>query len=303
MTLSEAFELFKTRLELDATYQDVIARRHAAIRQCIENVMPGARTQLIGSLQRKTRIDPLSGLKDFDIDILVEMGSFISWSPPGQGIFCDGALNSLETAIKSNLKYRKMGVQEDRPAIIVPYTDGSIVEVVPAYRDNFPDHTPSGRAYYVPRASRWVLADYDYDADYVSRMNKNSKNLLIPCIKMLKAWRRNLAPALRSYHLEILTLNSMPDVMNFYAQKKWQITWQSLIYGFFLLAEEKLPLTVKIPGSLSEPADYYLQINERNNIISLLRKCADWIEHSFSKAESEAIKMWREIFGEPFPAG
>src|SRR5437660_12489940 len=76
MTVSETFEQFLSGLELDKSYQEIVEDRHAAVRDYLESRLPGVRTQLIGSLQRRTRIDPLTGLQDFDIDILVELFSF-----------------------------------------------------------------------------------------------------------------------------------------------------------------------------------------------------------------------------------
>lgn len=75
MTVSETFEQFLSGLELDKSYQEIVEDRHAAVRDYLESRLPGVRTQLIGSLQRRTRIDPLTGLQDFDIDILVELSN------------------------------------------------------------------------------------------------------------------------------------------------------------------------------------------------------------------------------------
>jgi hypothetical protein len=55
MTVSEAFEQFLSGLGLDNSYQDIVEGRHAAVRDYLEGELPGARTQLIGSLQRHTR--------------------------------------------------------------------------------------------------------------------------------------------------------------------------------------------------------------------------------------------------------
>ena len=92
MTVSETFEQFLSGLELDKSYQEIVEDRHAAVRDYLESRLPGVRTQLIGSLQRRTRIDPLTGLQDFDIDILVELFSFERWALPGQGFTGEDAL-------------------------------------------------------------------------------------------------------------------------------------------------------------------------------------------------------------------
>ena len=303
MKLAEAFDVFKTRLELSDSYGDIVQRRHAAVRECVERALPFARTQLIGSLQRKTRINPLKGLDGFDIDILVELGSFDHWETPERGITCQTALGLGETAIASNLSYRKKGIEQDQPAIVVPYDDGSYVEVVPAYRDQFPNHIPIGRAYYVPRTGRWTLSDYDYDAEQISVANtKLAGGRLIPAIKMLKAWRRNLVPSLRSYHLEVLALGIVPVVVEFYRNSNLVLGWSQLLCHFFELAAERIAVSSAIPGSLSEPADYYLSGADRQRIASSMRSCCEAAKASLSCNDSQSIQLWRLILGEPFPA-
>ena len=109
MTVSETFEQFLSGLELDKSYQEIVEDRHAAVRDYLESRLPGVRTQLIGSLQRRTRIDPLTGLQDFDIDILVELFSFERWALPGQGFTGEDALARVEGAVKDGVRYRMFG--------------------------------------------------------------------------------------------------------------------------------------------------------------------------------------------------
>jgi hypothetical protein len=303
MTLAEAFDIFKSRLELNSSYDDIVQRRHAAVRECIERALPTVRTQLIGSLQRKTRIDPLQGLKGFDVDILAELGAFVVWAHPGQRITCESALEAGEKAIASNLKYRKKGIQEDQPAIIVPYDDGSYVEVVPAYRDRFPDHQPNGRAYYIPHSGHWTLADYDYDAEAISSANKQTNGRVVAAIKMLKAWRRNLVPDLRSYHLEVLALAIVPSVVKAYEAANATLTWAQLLVHFFTLATSRIQEPAIIPGSLSERADYYFTTENRQRIAQIMQTCGEAGKPDLSKTSAQDVALWRKILGEPFPPG
>jgi hypothetical protein len=301
--LAESFSYFKQRLELDPSYQTVIEARHAAVRDCIERAIPGAETHLIGSLQRRTRIDPPTGLEDFDIDILVVLGRFDHWVPVGDGSgnSPDRALDRIEAAVRTRLFYRRLGIEQDRPAIVLPYDDGSRVEVVPAFRDDFPDSFPRGRAYWVPRTNEWHRADYDYDAQVISATNQANDGLLIPCIKMLKAWRRNLVPLLRSYHLEVLALNSFPIVLDV-AKRNAAPTWPMLLQGFFQCAAEDMRRGVTIRGSLSEPPDYYLSPVEREAIAAMIQKCHEASLRYSTASDSVALQGWRSILGRPFPA-
>jgi hypothetical protein len=65
------FVKMKQNLELNPSFDETIQVRHNAIRSSLENNGVAVRdTKLIGSLQRKTRIQPREG-DEFDIDILV----------------------------------------------------------------------------------------------------------------------------------------------------------------------------------------------------------------------------------------
>jgi SMODS domain-containing protein len=302
LTIATVFREFKSRLELDDSYESIVQARHKAIRDCIENNVPGARTQLIGSLQRRTRIDPLTGLKDFDIDVLVELGSFVGFLGPGAGVSCDNALDMVESAIKTNLIYRRKSIEEDRPTITVPYDDGSYVEVVPAYRNENPSFPPTGRAYWIPHSRLWRLADYDYDADYISSMNQRHEERLIPCIKMLKALKRNLTPYFRSYHLEVVIAHTFPAIISYYKHKGIDPSWDTLIYQILSLAPDTIRGGVTIPGSLSEAPDSYLDSPHKEVLALQIERCAKAAAQTFGMLDSAAIEVWRNIFGSPFPS-
>ena len=302
MTLAEAFEEFRGRLELDASYDALVQQRHIAVRQYVERRFHRARTQLIGSLQRRTRIDPQQGLQGFDIDILVELGDFQRFVPQG-GVAPSDAMDSVESTVKGNVNYRRMGAYEDQPTIIIPYSDGSTVELVPAYRDNTSLNNPPGRAYWVPRAGRWALADYDFDAQYVSNMNQSFLRKVVPCIKMLKAWRRNLVPLLRSYHLEVLVCAILPRVIKAIEKQGSSLPWPLLLYGLFLNLQDTIYYPAQIPGSLSEPADYYLDNSDRQRIAKAAEVSTNYAKLAFDVPPTKAMQMWRELLGTPFPGG
>jgi len=203
--ISQAFNEFKSRLELSETLQKAVSTHHNAIRDWIESSHSGIETSLIGSLQRKTRIQPRS--KDvFDIDILVVLGSFTSWASYGQGVTPSDALNELDKIMRGHEGYEKMDLHKDFPTVTFNYADGTKAELVPAYRDYIGDTPTRGRGYWIPKnQSDWALADYDYDADYISQKNKETAGYLVPTMKMLKAAKRNLFSEMKSYHLETIS--------------------------------------------------------------------------------------------------
>jgi len=304
-TISEAFSEFKSRLELSKSFQEKITVHHNAIREWIESYNPKIETKLIGSLQRKTRIQPRSN-DTFDIDILVILGSFERWVSSG-GIAPRDALDKVEDIISKHETYDKMGPETDSSTIIINYADNTKVELVPAYIDNIGQYTdrtpalPKGRGYWIPKRNRWALADYDYDAEYISKKNEETDRYLVPTIKMLKAAKRNLFPIMKSYHLEVLAVNIIPSIVSYLKNNGYQTSYPFLIYSFFLMAKDEIIKSARIPDSKSPNADEYLDHNAKYRLSEMLKKISDYCESLGKLSGREAIGGWRELFGEPFP--
>ena len=308
LTVAQAFDQFKSRLELNQSFQDAVTTHHNAIRSWIESYSTNIKTQLIGSLQRKTRIPPRPNGDTFDIDILIVLGSFARWVP-FVGISPTLALKEVEHIVAQNETYERMGPETDSPAIIVEYQDDIKIELIPAYVDQVgyaPNGTPTppvGRGYWIPKNNRWVLADYDYDAYYISEANKGIGGYLIPTIKMLKSAKRNLFQDMKSYHLELLATSIIPHTIKYFKEQRWQISYPWLVYYFFLVCKDEILKEVNIPGSKSSPADGYMTLVRKQEISRLFNKIASHCKTTFSINDKDAIPAWNKLFSVPFPSG
>jgi hypothetical protein len=313
ITLKQAFNEFKSRLELSESFQQKISQRHKAVRTWVEKY--GYETKLIGSLQRKTRIAPR---KDdiFDIDILVTMGDFTRVAYPWEKrISPKEALDNLYEIILENERYAKMEPEKDYPTIIIEYSDNTKVEIVPAFKDYIDE--PKGRGYWIPKTyNEWDIADYDYDADYISQKNQRCEGLLIPTIKMLKAIKRVHFPQMKSYHLEVLATKIVSHTINLsltigakiinYPCEKLTDDW-CLLMDFFKKAQRDIFTKARLERSKSPPADNYLIDEEKKK----LSECFNRLHEIFYEinelyykrriSDKIAIEKFREIFGEPFP--
>lgn len=306
-TVQQAFNEFGSRLELSQSYQNSVTTHHNAIRRWIESFEPDVKTILIGSLQRKTRIQPRPNQDSFDIDILVVLGSFQRWVSSG-GISPWDALHKVEDVVSQNTTYRRMGPETDSPAIIVEYSDNIKVELVPAYLDQVghaPDGTPTppvGRGYWIPKSNGWAITDYEYDAAYVSIVNQNTDGYLIPVIKMLKAAKRNLFSKMMSFHLEVLATSIIPAVIGHYKQSMVPLSYPHVISGFFFLCKDEISKPASIPGSKSQASDTYMTTAKQSEMSRLFEEIASYCANALSMNDSDAIKAWRRLFGPPFPA-
>jgi hypothetical protein len=306
--LTKHFEMLQSNLELKDTHQQLIEQRHNAVREYLENnSTKSIKTKLIGSLQRKTKIHPLPE-SVFDIDILVILGTFTYRSP--NGLLPSHALGELDTLLNTSQRYSAMNPVQDAPTVTFPYADGKIkVELVPAYVDQIGlslDGTQTyqtGRCYWVAKDHGWEVADYDFEAIYLSEMNKATGSRLIPFIKVLKALKRNVlnVDGLDAIHLEILATELLPGLIARRIANGFPINTPLLLLDFIIEAPKYVNGPINFQGShfpdrhIKEPALSYLPralpiVSE--NIIGLLNP---------SMSETTRIEGWRQLLGNVFP--
>lgn len=292
--VSQAFTSLRTRLELDSSYDELVQHRHNAIRTFLKNNLPWCETKLLGSVQRRTRIDPLRGLEGFDIDLLVQLGTFSSFSPCG--VTALQALSQVYDITSGTSRYSDSFA--DAPTITVNYADGMVVELVPAYADGTRVQSPPHNAFWIPGNGVWRPADYDFDAAYITQQNQSTSGLLVPLIKMLKAWRRTrLDSFLRSYHLEVMAANILPSAISTIQREGRLLTWPLLVWSFFAWANTRS----QVPGTFSEPTDYYMTDLSRAVVEAEMNRCEALARRAIDIDGSSSLEIWRDIFGQPFP--
>lgn len=300
INISQAFNEFKSRLELNNTLQEAVTTHHETIRSWVESFKSTIKTELIGSLQRKTRIQPRTN-DTFDIDILVVLGEFHGIAKDGTGVSPSDAIDELYKIMRKHGVCRKMNPQKDYPTVFIEYEDNIKVELVPAYRDFI--YEPKERGYRIPKTySEWISADYDYDAEYISNKNKECEGWLIPTIKMLKAIKRNLFPEMKSYHLEVLATSVIPLIVECYKNKKIQLSFPNLICGFFFIAKDKLLKDCSIEGSKSPDPSKYMILSQKQKLAKSFAEIANYCEEIIKLDGRDGIESWKKLFGDPFPS-
>jgi hypothetical protein len=303
--IEDTFLKLKSNLELSDTFQSAVSTQHNAVRSVVENAGLKVETRLIGSLGRRTRIPPKPG-QDFDIDVLVIMGSFYNWVSEG-GVSTDKAMNDVHGAVVRTDRYSKMRPELDHPTITFQYGNGVAMELVPGYRDQIGKRQdgstfePKGRAYWVPASrGRWELADYDYEAEQITAINKSTGGVLIPTVKMLKAAKREHFPSMKSYHLEVITSQMLPGIIQAYKDKGVTPTYPMLIASVLFHLEGKLDREWGIPGSLSPPFTVPAAVKAE------LQGGNGWLQTTVQKAynaetDAEAHQTWKLIFKDDLP--
>ena len=301
--IAKAFEKLKTNLELKPTFDGLIQQKHKAVRDAVEKAIPGSKTKLIGSVGRKTRIHPREE-DAFDIDILVEMGSFHQWISSG-GITPDFAGTQLKNAVTENERYKSMDPEVDHPVVLFEYADGVKVELVPAYRDMIgvsPEglrHGAVGRGYWIPKNGKWELVDYDLETDYISSQNSTADGYLIPTVKMLKAMKREFFPDMSSFYLEVLAALVIPHVIKTAKANYVPITYHYLVREFISIAPNLFGISIGVPGSNSK--EMILSSQEQAAYKRTYSTIREYLELHDNSEASEQLKAWKKILGNPFP--
>lgn len=306
-TMKAHFDKMRENLELSTKFQDEVSTRHKAIRSAIANISSSIQdTKLIGSLQRKTRIQPLDD-DEFDIDILVVMGSFYCWTPPGAGVSAHAAQTELLSTLHDSDRYSQFEPRSDAPTVTLQF-ERLKVELVPAYRDQIgvtssgKSTLPLGRGYWVPTSNGWEIADYDLDASEISRLNAACGMRLVPTIKMLKAIKRHRFPQLKSWALEILAAQIVPVAISLRAYEKLEPYSDSeLLQLFFDIAKGILDAPLSLVGSNSPPVTLtrFETLPLRATFSQISSEIAALERLTSQRAKAEG---WRRIFGDCFPA-
>ncbi len=311
MDIQEAFATTLSRIELNPTRVQLASQRYTAIKQVIEQALPGKTVTQIGSFQRKTKIRPLDLSDKLDIDLLVKFKT-ARWSlfgVPGVWGIPESALDKIQRVLVADQTYRIMRPKPDAPTVSLTYADQFTFEIVPALVDKTGryNHQPGEPDCYLVGLNRdtWSPADYDYEAAYISSLNKQTGGRLVPSIKLIKAFLRGhgLSPdPLKSFHIEILCTRIIPPIIA--SWEAYGLNWgyhQVLAY-FLCNVGSQLAGPVALPNSYSPQ----VQVNLSPADVQALKSKVDQLGQSAQKLcklkdAPDMLKRWREFFGDPFP--
>jgi hypothetical protein len=306
-TVNGAFEELLKRIELDPTRVAVASQRYNSVKATIEGALPGKTVSQVGSFQRKTKIRPADLGDGLDIDAVVNFKRFTQYGTGSGGISPAQALETVRSALVSNMTYRVMSPVKDHPTVCLKYADGMSLELIPAFADGtgtYP-HPGLGIDCYVigTSAGIWTSADYDYDAAMISSLNGMAKDKLVPAIKLIKAYFRSATIPLKSFHTEILAANIVPSTIIEWEKKGYEYGYHHILASFLAQASKIATIPVALSGSYSKPLDSDLSQATLATIGTFLASRAEvaWTLCA-DKFVTSALVGWRAFFGEPFPA-
>jgi len=288
MTVSDAFEVFKSELELPDRKQSEAAAAQQDIRARVAGYLDVPSSFLSGSYARYTKIFPL---KDIDL-IIVRNRERVRLTYDGSGIPAVQALDEVVGAVQRAYP-RSATVTKQARSVNVELSGLDFgFDLIPAWLRH-----PDG--YWIPDADRgaWLPTDPDAHARFMTQANERCGGKLKPVIKMVKHWSRNNYDLLGSFHLELLCARAF----DIWELPNYQIgVATSLVYLRDHSSEQMMdPIygISRVDKSLST-AD---QVKVANRTVGDASNALDALTMENEGRHSESIEKWKYIFVHGFP--
>jgi len=212
-TILESFRKLKTNLEITELQQSTVSTRQQNVRKVVENELSVLDSFLTGSYSRHTMIAPL---KEADIDVFVVLDPKY-YEDDGQASLLDKLRKVLLKTYSKTPKISRNG-----QAVTITFTD-FIVDVVPAFYRK-------GGGYLIPNSisKEWISTNPKIHVDIMTNENSKHNGDLVPIVKMIKGWNRNINHAFVSFYLELLaikifngvTISDHPNGMRYFFDKE-----------------------------------------------------------------------------------
>jgi predicted nucleotidyltransferase len=288
-TIPGSFAGLKANLEISGLQTSVVSKRQEAVRDVVSRDLTVLDSFLTGSYARQTMIAPL---KEADIDILVLLDSKYFHQYNGQ----NGGQAALLDLVKRTLRKtytRTPDISRNGQAVTIRFDDFA-VDVVPGF-------TRQGGGFLIPNSltQSWTSTDPKMHVALVSTSNQIHGGNFIPLIKMVKAWNKCNSGFFRSFHLEVLALETFTGVTI--------SDFSSAARFFFDKGREQIRKRNLDPAGYGDDVGSYL--NTKEKIEAATTKFQLAYERAL-KAEGNnrfgyvksAVDLWINIFGEYFPA-
>jgi hypothetical protein len=282
-TIQQSFQKLKENLEITGLQKSTVSTRQENVRDVVAGEMDVLDSFLTGSYSRSTMISPLS---EADIDIFIVLDPKY-YETDGQANILDKVKRAL---IKTYTKTPK--ISRNGQAVTITFTD-FVVDVVPAFNRK-------GGGYLIPNSVQkaWIATNPKTHVDVMIQENKNHNGDLVPIVKMIKGWNKNINNDFVSFYLELLAIKIFKNITI--------SDFSSGMRFFFDKGREGIKYKVH------DPVDYGGQINGLRNC-KTVEDAVNRFETAYNRAikaeqyakngnTESAVNEWKKIFGDYFPA-
>lgn len=286
-TTAQAFNEFSEIVSLTATQNLQVKQRKQAATDYLAKFFdsgsstPVAWSKLMGSVERETIIRPLD-----DIDVIAKFNNKDDVFEKYRYASSD-FLHHIRNALDAKTQIQQVGTRGQ--VVRLFYTSGPHVDIACVFGWN------SG-GYVIPDGSgSWQQTDPFAQAKWIDERQKALGGYLKRRVRFLKRWNRVHSRRLDSFHLEVMVANSF-DSMNSDSR--------DCLEKFFTWGPSHL--RVLDPAGYSGDLSDYLDWNDRQAVLQTLESARSRAaKANAAEAEgnhAEAIRLWRIILGDEFPA-
>jgi hypothetical protein len=243
---------------------------------------------ILGSLAKDTGVEPL-----LDADALFRMPAgtysrFNDYAGNGQSALLQEVRNVLRD------RYPRTNIRGDGPVVVVSFSDGPAVEIVPGVLLDDGSNILSARGM-VPvtrDGGRWENADYGAEWQTISSLDRSVDGQLRRLIQYMKAWRQRQDASLKSIVLELMAA----DFITGWDKSRTSMTFDDwLVRDFLKYMVEHYYNTYRMPGTGKEiDTGVGWLVQAQKSAQSAANAC---------RHESDSVLYrlyWQEVFGSAF---
>jgi len=291
ITVAEAFEKFRQRLELTKTESEDAQRRHKEVRECIAASFQIKRDFLTGSYARHTKTKPLK-----DVDIFFVLGEDEEHRRKKTP---SATLAAFEDCVVR--KYGRDQVERGRRCVTVEFEkrnqtqdpDGKVlsIDAVPAFDVSGHYEIPDGTL------GKWIASDPEIHKEEATAKNNELEGKWVPFVKMLKRWNRQAGKPIKPMFLiEVMAQDMVDPPFNTYPDE---------MQRFFSAAQVGIDQDWPDPAGLGPVVSDQMDAAAKTTAKKALRD-AERLAVQAMRAEQqgrggEALQLWQQVFGSYFP--
>ena len=201
MPSSSRFKLLLSQIELTARQRGVFEKHRRSVKSRLTRVFPAYQVETIGSYSRGSSVRVGS-----DIDLMLKLRA-------GERRWGDYRKSSVTVLNKVRLqlqgRFTATPVVRDKQAVVIRFSGGQRVDVVPAFYVGIGEH--KNPLYAIPDGvGGWMNTSPQAHNRFIKGEDVRSGGKLLRVAKLIKFWRTRRTPqlALGSFHLELLLAES-----------------------------------------------------------------------------------------------
>lgn len=291
ITVTEAFDTFRQRLELTKTERDDAQRRHTEVRECIRSSFQVDHDFLTGSYARNTKTKPL---KDIDVFFVLAENEH-HWRKDAPS----AVLAAFENCLAK--KYGRDNVERGRRCVTVEFEkryqtqdqDGKVLSIdcVPAFEADGHYVIPDGKL------SKWIESDPEVHKEEATEKNKQLDGKWVPFVKMVKRWNRESKKVIKPMFLmEVMAQDLVDPPFNNFPDEV-----QRYLSAAQVAIDEDWPDPAGLGPLVSDQMDANEKVTAKKALRDAERLAVQAMRAEQQDRIGEALQLWRQVFGSYFP--